>query len=276
MSFRIIETSQQSALPLLLFEFRRGSNVWRYTTDTNSVDAFGETWDPSSITLGTVSQTNEPSRDRLGLSLPNSNPFAATFLGLMPQEVSSVTVFRGHATDPDLEWTVYWKGRVAGVVADDERVMIDCEPVFASLKRAGLSARYQSACRHALYQQGCNANKADFAVEVSVSAIDGKTVTYSSVAAIEDDYLVGGMIELSAGDVTFIVSHTATTLFLIRPFPALVEALAQSSPVPVTATVYPGCDHSPGTCSDRFNNAANYGGFPFIPSKNPFGGSSIV
>jgi hypothetical protein len=31
-----------------------------------------------------------------------------------------------------------------------------------------------------------------------------------------------------------------------------------------------GCDHSVSTCAARFGNLANYGGFPFIPTKNPF------
>ena len=31
-----------------------------------------------------------------------------------------------------------------------------------------------------------------------------------------------------------------------------------------------GCDHSTATCAARFNNLDNYGGFPAIPSKNPF------
>jgi len=31
-----------------------------------------------------------------------------------------------------------------------------------------------------------------------------------------------------------------------------------------------GCDHSVSTCAARFDNLANYGGFPFIPTKNPF------
>jgi len=38
--------------------------------------------------------------------------------------------------------------------------------------------------------------------------------------------------------------------------------------VPATGdgfTVYYGCDHTPGTCQAKFNNLANFRGFPFVP-----------
>ncbi|MBQ3675664.1 MAG: phage BR0599 family protein, partial [Campylobacter sp.] len=33
--------------------------------------------------------------------------------------------------------------------------------------------------------------------------------------------------------------------------------------------VYAGCDKTIKMCRDKFNNSINYGGFPFVPSKNP-------
>ena len=30
-------------------------------------------------------------------------------------------------------------------------------------------------------------------------------------------------------------------------------------------TVYFGCDHTPGTCQSKFNNLANFRGFPYVP-----------
>jgi len=40
--------------------------------------------------------------------------------------------------------------------------------------------------------------------------------------------------------------------------------------------IYPGCDRVRATCESKFDNLDNFGGFPWIPTKNPFGGSSIV
>jgi len=40
--------------------------------------------------------------------------------------------------------------------------------------------------------------------------------------------------------------------------------------------VAPGCDLRRDTCKSRFGNLLNFGGFPDILGRNPFGGTSIV
>ncbi len=43
----------------------------------------------------------------------------------------------------------------------------------------------------------------------------------------------------------------------------------------MTLKAYPGDDHTLATCATKFDNVANYGGFPYFPEKNPFGGSPV-
>ena len=40
-----------------------------------------------------------------------------------------------------------------------------------------------------------------------------------------------------------------------------------------TVDVFAGCDHSLAICESKFANVINYGGFPFVPIKNPFNSS---
>jgi hypothetical protein len=32
-----------------------------------------------------------------------------------------------------------------------------------------------------------------------------------------------------------------------------------------TFTAYPGCDKTQNTCTSKFNNLVNFGGFPYVP-----------
>jgi hypothetical protein len=41
--------------------------------------------------------------------------------------------------------------------------------------------------------------------------------------------------------------------------------LQSVSSVGDTFTIYYGCDHTPGTCQSKFNNLANFRGFPYVP-----------
>ena len=47
-------------------------------------------------------------------------------------------------------------------------------------------------------------------------------------------------------------------------------------PIPLVADIASGCDLRAATCATKFGNLPNFGGFPEIPGRNPFGGSSIV
>jgi hypothetical protein len=38
---------------------------------------------------------------------------------------------------------------------------------------------------------------------------------------------------------------------------------------------YAGCNRTLDECKTRFDNVANFGGMPFIPTKNPFGSDPL-
>ena len=40
--------------------------------------------------------------------------------------------------------------------------------------------------------------------------------------------------------------------------------------VGTSVEVFAGCDHSLATCKAQYDNVANYGGFAFVPLRNPF------
>jgi hypothetical protein len=74
----------------------------------------------------------------------------------------------------------------------------------------------------------------------------------------------GALCKLSIGDdeKRLVTGHTGNVLTLQIPFPTDVTG--------ATAVVQPGCDHKITTCTSKFSNDINYGGFPLVPEKNPF------
>ena len=55
-----------------------------------------------------------------------------------------------------------------------------------------------------------------------------------------------------------------------------LEAAIDGSAGSAAVEIAPGCDLRRATCAGRFNNLLNFGGFPDIPGRNPFGGGSII
>ena len=180
------------------------------------------------------------------------------------EDVTTVTIFRGHIGDNDFQ--SYWKGRVIGCETSQNTVTIICESIYTSLRRIGIRARYEYTCRHALYSPQCGVNKDSFDAFGVIDSVseNGLSVTISEASSQVDGYYNAGFLIVN-GIRRFITNHTGEQLDLLTSIDATL--------IGQTATIYAGCDHLRTTCNSKFSNSINFGGFPFIPSKNPFVGS---
>jgi uncharacterized phage protein (TIGR02218 family) len=289
MTYTTLESSPAEGRPYFLYQFAEGAQIWRFTsraTSWTSADFGGgdpEIWEPAAVSHGDVVQTSEIERGRLELTWPLSHPFARRFLVPMGMAPVTLTIFRGHEQVPG-EVVAHWKGRVVGAEVEGARIVLNCESVFSTLRRAGVRAKYQRLCRHAHYGRGC---ALDIALHwqsgvVTEASAGGALVIIPEAALQPDGWYRGGVLRFG-GQLGFITGHAGVALSLSRPMPELATALADpeldpetGDPLPVTVDIAPGCDLRPATCAARFGNLANFGGFPEIPGRNPLGGGSIV
>jgi hypothetical protein len=100
---------------------------------------------------------------------------------------------------------------------------------------------YSPACQHVLYDSGCTLVKSAFGTAGTVGA--GSTGSLIGVSAT---------VKSSVAGVSFHLHYA-----LLNP-PATGDAF----------TVYFGCDHTQATCTSKFNNLANFRGFPYIPGPS--------
>lgn len=273
MSYNSIESSANSGKPVFLYEFIQGLAVWRLTSAPYDIVWNALTWTASTISHSDVKQSNEMSKGNLDLTFAIDDVFASQFLGYAPDQVTTISIRRFHTGDPDS--IVYWRGRVAGSSANGKKIKLNCESIFTSLRRSGLRARYQLSCRHALYTSGCNVNKASYVTSGTVSAVSGNTVTVPAISADPAGWRVGGMLEYGSY-LRLITAQNGSLLTLSNPIKALTDDFASAGAGVLSVNTYPGCDRTRETCTNKFANWLNFGGFPWIPSKNPLGGSSIV
>ncbi len=286
MTYASVDASTAEGRPYFLYQFVEDAQLWRFTSRAqawSSAGSGGETipWEPAAVAHGEVVQTSEIERGRLELTWPLSHPFARRFLAPMGPAPVTLTIFRGHEQVPG-ETVAHWKGRVVGAEVEGQRILLQAESVFSTLRRAGVRAKYQRLCRHALYGRGCGLDIALYWLTGTVTEVVGNAVAIPEAADQPDGWFRGGVLRFGTA-LGFITGHAGDTLILSRPMPDLAAALATpetdpdtGEPLPVAVGIAPGCDLRAATCAGKFGNLANFGGFAEIPGRNPLGGGSIV
>ena len=282
MTYDLAETSTAEGRPYFLYLFAEGDQVWRFTSRatewTSPAGAIADEtedliWDPSPVSHGSVVQSSDPRRVDLSVTFPLSDPFARRYLGPRGRAVTTLTIFRGHEQVPT-EVVAHWKGRVVSARVEGRRITLRCESLFTSMRREGVRAKYQRLCRHALYSRGCRLDIETFFVGGTAGAHQGLTITVPEVALLPNGWFRGGVLR-HAGLLGFIAGHVGDALTLSGRMPDL-EAAIDDPEALALVEIAPGCDLRRDTCKAKFGNLLNFGGFPDIPGRNPFGGTSIV
>jgi hypothetical protein len=77
-------------------------------------------------------------------------------------------------------------------------------------------------------------------------------------------WFIGGFVEIvGSSDFRMVLDQDGDDLELLLPFVT----------TPTLVNVFAGCSHdpeSPHGCGPKFDNGDNYGGFFYVPTKNPF------
>jgi uncharacterized phage protein (TIGR02218 family) len=272
MSFDALETSQESGRPIEVYEFTFDGTTYRYTSSSKSQTI-------STITYETLSGLK---RDRISLGpafrsrditveMPASALIAQAFGGTLPGSRCTLSIKRFHSTDtPTPELRELFFGYVQAVTFERGAGSVASFVVRDQLGSQGFTLPrrgFQSSCDHVLYEPTtCKADDTDptFRASVlSVASISGKTLTVSSglSGVYADGFMQAGYVEdIAAGDYRLILTHTGNVLSLMHPFRSQ----------PVLVNVFAGCAHIASVCSSKFSNVVNFGGFPYVPSENPF------
>ena len=119
----------------------------------------------------------------------------------------------------------------------------------------------QPGCTNTLFDARCGLSKAAFANNLAVQA--GSTVNkLITTSAQPDAYFDNGQLVFTSGPnnglVKAIRQYFGKTFFFNSPLPFAPNAGD-------SFIAYPGCDKTQSTCTLKFNNLANFEGFPYVP-----------
>lgn len=158
--------------------------------------------------------------------------------------------------------TVTWfGGRVGPMTVGRSQATIKIRSDVSLLNVSMPRNPYQPECRHTLFDAGCTLLRSSFVV--SSTAASGSTAqTINCGLAQAAGFFDLGTLQFTggpnAGTWRAVRSYTPGVLVLSVPLPS-VPGIGDAF------NVSPGCDKLQATCSGKFANLPNFGGYPYIP-----------
>lgn len=272
MAFEDYEVSVEGSRPVELYLFEYQGLVYRYTSDSEDIEISGHTYTQiPGLSRGPIEDTGSVNKSSLQIVAPEDFPIALMFEVYPPSGVVTLEIRRTQRSDPT-DMKTFWLGRVLNATWSVGNSQLACESLFTRLKQPGLRRIYSKNCPHLLYGEECRADPDLFVDNIVLDGIssDGFTLESIQFGSQPDDYYSGGKMRWDAGDEIVsrgITTHSGNFVTLTHPIIGLVAG--------ETIETFPGCDRTKPTCVSKFNNVVNYGGFPYIPQKNPFGQNSV-
>lgn len=172
-----------------------------------------------------------------------------------------MTVLQLHSGDPDQETIRLFQGAIGAVKWHNSKAEIKVDSTTRVLQRQGLKQSYQSTCPHMHYDHRCKLIKSDYLTYGKLVVVAFNVITINEAALKSDGYYIGGLLFVN-GENRMITGHSGDQITLLSPF-----SRAENGD---ECELFAGCDRSLIMCREKFNNLINYGGFPYIPLKNPF------
>ena len=264
MAFSTQETSVESGQPIELYDFRLGTEAYLWTTNGTPVTYNSLTYQPVEVRRAALMFSQDSRAEALNINVPASSALVRKFINSVPGQRATLTILRVHRNDGADQLVQFFKG-VALTVAftlNGLEAEIAVVPITAELANTIPRFVFSRQCNHVLFDNACTVAASLFRHQNEVTGVTGVTISVQGLAAKGNGWAAGGYIALPSGEFRQILEHTGDNIRILLPFP--------SSPLGLTAEVFAGCDHSIETCSSKFNNVPNFGGFAWVPLKNPF------
>lgn len=273
MPFQDYEVSVAGGEPVELYSFGYQGGTLRFTSAQKDVDYASNTYTAvPGLARSSIQDTGEIDKSDLEITAPIDFLVSGIFEVYPPSDVVDLTITRVHLGDLS-DGKIIWLGRVLSVEWGIGYSKLRCESLFTQMRQPGLRRAYSRNCPHLLYGFKCGASALANVVSLVVTAIDstGFEITATPADSYDDGFFSGGKLEFEPTPGIIlrrgIRKHLGEVLTLTHPIPELIGG--------AIVAAYPGCDKTITTCNDKFSNLANFGGFPNMTSRNPFGQSSV-
>lgn len=266
MAYEAKDTSISDGAPIEGYKFVAPHKTWWLTSHHEEITIDGEEYTPAVITrtaleTGSVIDT----LTTMDFNIPSDHEIARTFCYMINPRELDVTVYRVHDGDDwSTDFKIEYTGEMSGASAGGDWGTIKTASKLQTRLNGQLSSvYYQKTCNHVLFDARCKVVRGDYTETAVVLLVQGQLITVNDPVYGDTELVSGEMTNTRTGETQSIISNEGQLVRIGYPFFDII--------IGDTVELTQGCDHQRlGHCKNRYNNVANYGGFDFVPEKNPF------
>jgi len=262
MAFEDYEVSVEAGQPVELYALGLGSTTWYFHNQIygETISYGGNDYTPLAVSRGTIGGAQE----NLDITIPGDHDFAQNFIEVAPGQLSTLTIYEFQRGEGLGDVQVKYKGVVRSVSFAQQgfESTLTVIPLTATFDKTIPDRTFQAGCNHTLFDADCQLSASSFRYVGTCTAHVLNVITVSGLTVQGSGWADAGYVSYGSLDFRMILSQTGDDCTLNLPFYQQV--------VGNSVNVYAGCDHDISTCNTKFSNSINFGGCPYVPTKNIF------
>lgn len=268
MTFAQKDRSTQDGQPVEFIEFTGPFGTFRYTTNDVPSTCDGEIYLPlpggvrrTSIETSSIIDTIMT----MDFMMPAKSDLARLYCYKRSPETLTVIVRKAHRGDDwNSEFEIEWFGFGMNASVKGHTATISTGSVIQAQLNGNLgSVYYQRLCNHVLFDDRCKVDPGDWTTEATVVKIQSQLITVDNDGLANGELRIGQIVNTRNGERRGVYDNVNNIISVSYGFVDIE--------VGDTVELILGCDHKRlSHCKQRFDNVVNYGGFDFIPTRNPF------
>ena len=166
------------------------------------------------------------------------------------------------------EGIIMYQGNVLKTTHDYKRgkVNITLQSRFMELNGEIPRKSYSTTCSYKLGDKDCRVDLESLKITLNSGdfTLDGGDIIADALGNAPDEtYYTAGFVRANTTEVMYITAFNRDEKRI-----SLLSRFYDNSAI-TSLEVYPGCSKKLDICTVRFGNQVNFGGFPYIPQRNP-------
>lgn len=247
-----------------------GTENWYYSNWHDYLTFDGKSWSPVTISRGEVERGTKLQSHKVTIkSITAVEPFDRFLKYEVPVPVALKILRYFPGSEEDSAWCIF-NGYITSPSVKGREIICSCVDKTYLLERDLMRIVFGPCCNWRLGDTRCGLTLSDYTEpNQTVAGVNGTVLTFNLLngpdgGPADDGYYSNGFLTYNNRQYT-IVEHvqlgaggTLTLLFV-----------SADVVIGISVSLTGGCDLKITTCFEKFNNLANFNGFPFIPIQSP-------